>query len=112
MAEGKTLGIALAIIFIIGGFIPLIVGSFYDVSHVEPTGIYGAMKDLFVDGVTIFTFDINIFAWTGNGTQTFIGEQIDGYYLFTQSYPTLANGIFIVCALVIGYALVKALPTT
>ena len=112
MAEGRTLGLALAIIFIIGGVVPLVVGSFYDVSEVEPTGVYGAMKSLFVDGFTIFTFNVNIFGWTGNGTQEFIGDQIDGYYIFSQEYPTLANGIFIICALVIGYALVKALPTT
>lgn len=128
MSEGSNIAIALAIIFLIGGVIPLVVGSFYDTEDIEPSGMYGFIQDLFSPSITIdeielplgLTYDLelpNIPGWiftkiAPDEVEDFIDDQIVGYYVFRTEYPTLADGIFIICLFLIVYAFVKALPTT
>lgn len=112
MGEGNILIISIAILFVIGGIVPLVVGTFYELEEVTPDGVYGGMVDFINDGFTIFTFDIDILGFLGDDTKTFITDQIKGYYLFAQDLPLIANAIIILIFLSIFYALIKALPTT
>lgn len=112
MSETRTLAILLGVLFLVGGVIPLIVGTFYDVEEVTPTGIYGNLIDVIDNGISIFSFDLDIFFFLGSDTKAYITEQISGYYLFADSVPLLANGLIVIFFIVFVYLIIKALPTT
>ena len=107
MSEAKYFVLGITLILLIGGFLNLMIGSFYEIEDVNPTGVYGGLNNIFEGGLTIL--GITIFS---EDTGDFISDNIKGMYLANEDYPIFMKSIIIILISMILYGVIKALPTT
>lgn len=109
MGEYTPLFWSLGIIFLLGGFVPMFMSGFVDVSSPSPSSIVAPLSDRIDDGVKFFGFSFNPFNLLGSTLKSFFVKQVN-----SLSYVPnfLLFPLLIICILGFAYTLIKLLPTT
>ena len=101
--------ITLGLIFIIGVGIPLMVSDFVDTSETVPDSAISPLVDLVENGISIFTFNINIFGFLGDTLQNAL---VDYLTIFSYIPDLILIPLIIIMIVGIAYTFIKILPTT
>jgi hypothetical protein len=109
MGDYVPLYYSLAIIFLIGILLPVVITSVVDINPDDIGGLVGFLVDIVEEGVSFFTFSFNPFDILGEDLKNQLVNYIAsfGYIPEVILYPLL---IFVIIGFI--YTLVKLLPTT
>lgn len=101
--------ITLGMLFIIGVFMPLVVSDFVDVESPPESSFLNPLITLFDEGVSIFTFNLDIFGFLGETIQTALVNYVS---IFAFIPNILLIPLMIIMIIGVVYTIIKMLPTT
>jgi len=101
--------ISLAIIFMIGVGVPLLVSDFIDTTTINQSSLMTPLVNFVQDGVSIFGFNLDLFGFLGDTLQ----NALVGYLtIFTYINDIILIPLIIIMITGIVYTVIKVLPTT
>lgn len=101
--------ITLGLLFSVGVLMPLVIGDFVDVDNPPENSIMNPIVDLIENGISFFTFELNIFSILGDDLQ----ESLVNYVKTFAFIPNLILiPLIIIMIIGVGYTVIKLLPTT
>lgn len=114
MGEWTPLYITLAIIFVVGGFVPAIIGGFVEEGQYNQQSYIVPFRNLVDNGITIdlpfiSAFKLNPFAWLGTSIKDFLVGQLDAFSYIPNA---ISIPLIIFCVVGLFYSFIKLLPTT
>lgn len=96
-------------LFTIGVLMPFVISDFVDVTNPPESSIMNPLITLFDEGVSIFTFNLNLFGFLGETLQTAIVNYLS-IFAFIPNILLIPMAIIMIIGVV--YTIIKMLPTT